>query len=158
MRDEGGHAACVDAFLERTAHGLSSDLLLPLLGSAFGAVWTRTKSTLGEVTLTAIAERVFFNAAEKFPAFGSLTVDSAVGIASDTLGSTGRTADANVTREGVRFVLVEFLTVLGNLTAEVLTPELHAALTKVARPQAVCDRGAVRRADIEERDAEDKTS
>jgi len=28
-------------------------------------------------------------------------------------------------------VLVEFLTVLGNLTAEILTPELHAELVKI---------------------------
>lgn len=158
MRDEGGHAACVDAFLERTARGLSPELLLPLLGSAFGAVWIRTKSTLGEVTLTAIAERVFHNAAETFPAFNSLKVDPTVGIASDAPGSPSGTADADAMREGVRFVLVEFLTVLGNLTAEILTPELHAALANVARPQAVCDLGALPRAGIEERDAEDKTS
>ena len=34
-------------------------------------------------------------------------------------------------REVVRFVLVEFLTVLGNLTDEILTPKLHVALTGV---------------------------
>jgi hypothetical protein len=33
--------------------------------------------------------------------------------------------------EGMRFVLVEFLTVLGNLTADVLTPALQAELSKV---------------------------
>jgi hypothetical protein len=31
----------------------------------------------------------------------------------------------------IRYVLVEFLTVLGNLTAEVLTPALHAELSKL---------------------------
>jgi hypothetical protein len=43
-------------------------------------------------------------------------------------------------RRGIRFVLTEFLTVLGNLTAEILTPELHAALSNVALPELV--RGA----------------
>lgn len=35
---------------------------------------------------------------------------------------------------GTRFVLVEFLTVLGNLTADILTPELHEELARVHRP------------------------
>jgi hypothetical protein len=34
-------------------------------------------------------------------------------------------------------VLVEFLTVLGNLTAELLTPELHAELSTVTLSQGV---------------------
>ena len=32
----------------------------------------------------------------------------------------------------MRFVLVEFLTVLGNLTAEILSPALHAELAREA--------------------------
>ncbi len=37
----------------------------------------------------------------------------------------------------MRKVLVEFLTVVGNLTAEILTPELHAALASAPLPQAI---------------------
>jgi hypothetical protein len=39
--------------------------------------------------------------------------------------------------EGIRFVLVEFLTVLGNLTAGILTAELHAELSHVEPTNAV---------------------
>ena len=39
--------------------------------------------------------------------------------------------------EGIRFVLVEFLTVLGNLTAEILTPELHSELSNVVLPKDI---------------------
>ncbi len=35
-------------------------------------------------------------------------------------------------RAAVRFVLVEFLSVLGVLTAEILTPALHAELARLA--------------------------
>ena len=34
--------------------------------------------------------------------------------------------------KGIRFVLVEFFVVIGNLTAEVLTPALHSELSKVS--------------------------
>jgi hypothetical protein len=33
--------------------------------------------------------------------------------------------------EALQFVLVEFLTVLGNLTADILTPSLHAELARL---------------------------
>jgi hypothetical protein len=45
--------------------------------------------------------------------------------------------DAIELREAIRFVLVELLTVLGNLTAEILTPALHAEISRVARPGAI---------------------
>jgi hypothetical protein len=34
-------------------------------------------------------------------------------------------------REAIQFVLVELLTVVGNLTAEILTPALHSELSNI---------------------------
>jgi hypothetical protein len=65
--DEGRHETCVDGWLERSAKDLSPPVLWRLFTQAFGVLWARTKTTLGEVTLTAIAERVLYNASEKFP-------------------------------------------------------------------------------------------
>jgi hypothetical protein len=137
--DEGQHAACVDAWLDRSAKDLSSEALLRLFEAALGALWVRTKITLGEVTLTAIAERVVHNTSEKFPLFSSLEVESVGGIQIRTLRARISSGSASELLEGIRFVLVEFLTVLGNLTAEILTPELHSELSNVALPHAVSD-------------------
>jgi hypothetical protein len=75
---------------------------------------------------------VLHDAAQKLPLFSSLRIEpNGGGIRFDELrenGSAMRTADV---LEGIRFVLVEFLTVLGNLTAEILTAELHAELSHV---------------------------
>jgi hypothetical protein len=132
----GPHVACVDAWLERAGAGLSPDALLRLFEAAIGALWLRTTVTLGEVTLTAIAERVLHNASETFPLFASLQVEPAGGIPIHTLRERiGSSRDKELIA-GVRFVLVELLTVLGNLTAEILTPELHAELSNVALPEA----------------------
>jgi hypothetical protein len=132
----GEHAARVDAWLERSAHGLSSEALLRLFEAAFGALWLRTKITLGEVTLTAIAERVLYNASEKFPLLATIEVETMAGIQCRELREQIGSVHGSELMRGIRFVLVEFLTVLGNLTAEILTPELHAALLEVALPQA----------------------
>ncbi|MEO8183817.1 MAG: hypothetical protein ABI895_33755 [Deltaproteobacteria bacterium] len=133
----GPHAARVDAWLERSAKGLSSEALLRLFEAAFGALWVRTKTTLGEVTLTAIAERVLYTATEKFPLLASVEVEAMAGIQCRELRERIGSVQSSELLKGIRFVLLEFLTVLGNLTAEILTPELHGELFKVALPQAV---------------------
>lgn len=136
MIDEGQHRACVDEWLERSGESLPRESLLELFDLAFGALWAPTRITLGEVTLTAIAERVLFNAAQRFPFLSSLEVDPSTGIPCrdlrERVGSIGRPELI----AGLRFILVELLTVLGNLTAETLTPELHSELLHVALPGA----------------------
>lgn len=132
MIDATRHAAQVDAWLKRSGKGLSPEELLQLFETAFGALWARAMNTLGEVTLTAIAERVLHNATEKFPLLSSLEVEPTSGIQARALRvQTGSVHDPQL-KEAIRFVLVEFLAVLGHLTAEILTPELHAALADVA--------------------------
>ena len=136
MRDAGQHAAWVDAWLTRSAKNPSPEVLLQLLEAALGALWGRTKTTLGEVTLTAIAERVLYNACEKFPLFCSLKVEPADGIACRELRENLSSVHDSELRDGIRFVLVEFLTVLGSLTAEILTPELRSELSNVELPHS----------------------
>jgi hypothetical protein len=130
--DAAAHAAQVDAWLNRSAKDLSPEDLLQLFERAVGALWARTTTTLGEVTLTAIADRVLYNASGKFPLFSSLEVEPTGGIQFRALRARIGSVRVSELKEGVRFVLVEFLTVLGNLTAEILTPELHSALSDVA--------------------------
>ena len=137
MLDRGQHAECVDAWLARTAGELSPAGLRRLIEAAFGALWNRTKTTLGEVTLTAIAERVLYAAAERFPSLGSLKIDPTRGIEFHGNEATPSVPPEHELRAAIRFVLVELLTVLGNLTAEILTPELHAELSIVEPPWAV---------------------
>jgi hypothetical protein len=130
--DTTAHAAHVDAWLKRSAKDLSPEVLLQLFETALAALWARTSTTLGEVTLTAIADRVLYNASEKFPLFSSLEVEPTGGIQFRALRARISSVRLSELKEGVRFVLVEFLTVLGNLTAEILTPELYSELSNVA--------------------------
>jgi hypothetical protein len=135
--DDGRHAACVDAWLERSGKGLSPENLLRLFEAALGALWIRTKTTLGEVTLTAIAERVLHNASERFPLLWSLKVEGTGGIQCRELRERIGSVHASELQEAIRFVLVELLTVLGNLTAEILTPELHLEIYNVVLPESI---------------------
>jgi hypothetical protein len=134
--DGGKHSACVDAWLEQAARGLAPEAFLRLFEMALGALWNRTATTLGEVTLTAIAERVLHNASETFSLLWSLKVEPTGGIQCQELRERIGSVQPAALVEAARFVLVELLTVLGHLTAEILTPELHAALSRVSLADA----------------------
>jgi hypothetical protein len=127
----------VDAWLERSAKGLSPEGLLRLFEAALGALWIRTKITLGEVTLSAIAERVLYASSEKFSLLWSLKVEPADGFQFRELSEQIGSVQPSELREPLRSVLVELLTVLGNLTAEILTHELHAEIRNVVLPGAI---------------------
>ena len=127
--DENDHSACVDAWLERVAKGLPAARLLQVFEHGFAAVWRRAHETLGDVTLTAIVNRVLHTAAENFPFLSALKIEP-IGLRFQGLHEHAASLHRDQFVGGLRFVLVEFLTVLGHLTAEILTPALHAELMK----------------------------
>jgi len=129
MDDEHRHGTCVDAWMERATKGLSPERLVHAFEQAFGALWKRALRTLGPVTLAAIVDRVLSTAAERFPLFAGLEI-GATGV--DCRELRERAGSQHDLADGIRFVLVEYLTVLGSLTAEVLTPALHAELSNLA--------------------------
>jgi len=133
--DENDHRACVDAWMERVAKD-PPDQVFGAFEIAFAAMWRRARVTLGDVTITAILDRVLYTAAERFPLLSSLEMD-ATGLRSDKFRQGAGGLQRDQLGEGIRFILVEFLKVLGNLTAEVLTPALHSELAKVAAKDAV---------------------
>ncbi len=134
MHEDSSDAACVDAWLKRVApnsQSFTADDLLQLFERAFDAVWHEAQEPLGEVTLTAIATRVLFISKERFPGLSGISI-KADGISLDALREHASTLRAHELLEALRFLLLELLRVLGVLTANVLTPWLHAELAKVA--------------------------
>jgi hypothetical protein len=138
------HAACVAAWLERAGDGLGAEGLLELLERACEALWTRLRPTLGDVTLGAIADRVVHDAAERFAPFASIEV-AATGLRFEALRARAGGLRAGELEAAIRDVLTDFLRVLGHLTAEVVTPAMHATLSAVA-PASGAPSGVTRRA------------
>ena len=140
-RDEPSHEAVVDAWLARSIDHDSSVEIVRLFHAALGAVWNRAVTILGSVTLTAIAERVLHNATERYSFLSAIDRRSS---SDRTSGGDARwmerlherlvTVPRAALIEGLRYGLIELLTVIGALTAEVLRGELHAALEAVTAP------------------------
>jgi hypothetical protein len=138
MTGPNPHTAFVEAWLQqvtRSASPPSSDQLLGLLEQALGALWREAEGTLGEVTLTAIASRVLHVGKERYPPLVALSLDAG-GFSVRELRERADSLQNGELLEATRFLLVEFLRVLGSLTAEILTPWLHAELSNVKIPDA----------------------
>jgi hypothetical protein len=128
--EQSGHGLFVEGWLRGTANSPSPAQLITLFERAFDALWQRAQRTLGEVTLMAIGDRVLYVASEQYPFLAVLKVDE-TGVLFDDFRRQEDTRPSRRLAEAVCFVLAEFLTVLGNLTDEILTPALHAELCKV---------------------------
>jgi len=131
MAEENEHEAVVSAWMGRVAPGRSAVQLVDLLDRAFGAMWERAHLPLGEITLAAIVDRVLYNAVETHAFLSVLKVEPS-GLRCVELRESAAAVSDHQLAEGIRFILVEFLTVLGSLTAEILTPALHAKLSSIA--------------------------
>lgn len=102
---------------------------LAAIERGINALWVRARGTLGDVTLGAIGERVLVHAQERFPFLSGALLDREGLRCSDVKAPSSQALD-----EAARYLLVELLTILGRLTAEILTPALHEELDGSLRP------------------------
>jgi hypothetical protein len=142
MVDENdGHAVCVAAWLEGAPEGLPAARLIDLFERAWDALWTRVRPTLGDVTIGAIVGRVVYTASEHYPPFAALELEP-TGLRFDGLSARADELHHDDLFAALRFLLIEFLSVLGHLTAEVVTPALHTTLRAVTlEPPTGASRG-----------------
>jgi hypothetical protein len=113
------------------AKSLPPEQLLQLFEQAMGALWNRTHQTLGSVTLGAVTDRVVVNASEKFAPFESIKVETQGIDFRELRKQAGVFDDGDALAEGIRYVIVEFVSVIGNLTGDILTPGLYSELSKI---------------------------
>jgi hypothetical protein len=123
------HIKCVREWMKHAAP-VSPEELTGLFEKAMTALWQRSHSALGDITVAAIVDRVLYNATEKYSALGSLKL-GANGIDFTEFRQHAGSINDRELKEAIEFVLVELLTVVGNLTAEILTPALHCELSSM---------------------------
>jgi hypothetical protein len=129
---EQGHSAAVDAWIKQAIDGAAPGEVVELFRVAIETLWGRTVTTLGSVTLIAIAERVLSTATTRY---SFLSVINPRPNGDSRWKQQLRDRLLQVPRpeliKGLRFAFIELLTVVGRLTAEILSPDLHAVLLEV---------------------------
>lgn len=131
--DDESHRATVSAWMATASGGLARGGLVALLDVATAAIWQRAQRTLGDVTVASIVDRVVSTSAEQFPCLATGTVGRSGVVFASPDGNEPVLDDDEQLRAAIAFFLVELLTVIGHLTADILTPALHEALTRVKR-------------------------
>jgi len=124
------HQAVVTAWLSKAEKGLDNEQLVDLLELTLTRVMDAARLPAGEITLAAVLDRVVGTAADAFQWLPRTVVTAGAADFSAFRAAAPRLQRQNVLR-AVHFVLTDFLAILGNLTAEVLTPELHKQLDSV---------------------------
>lgn len=132
LPDDNTHAKRVDRWLAKAAKDLPRERQVALFERAVAALWQRAHMTLGEVTLCAVTERVLHHAAAKYSFLAQLKVERDGVRRFDVLAQSLAGVDDGTLNQSLRFVVIEILSVLGNLTDEIVTPGLHAELAKVS--------------------------
>jgi hypothetical protein len=126
------HARFVEEWWAARASELPPVQLVALFDLALSTLWRRARRTLGEVTLGAIVERVLATSSELHPLLAGIRLDHGR-ISSEELWSRAAGLSEQELRAAFCAVLADWLTVTGSLTAEILTPALHQALSEIPR-------------------------
>ena len=127
------HGNAVDAWLTRAMVSKNSRGLLRAFEAAISSIWARAARTLGTVTLAAVADRVLSNAMERYAWLSALEPLPEGRFRCDELRLEARLAGVPYSDlvVGVRSILIELVGLLGSLTANIITPDLHAELARM---------------------------
>jgi hypothetical protein len=128
------HTACVDHWLASLPADLDSPRHVDFFQKAVDCVHSQVCKTLGEITVRAVTDRVVHLCADDFPDLSALRVMPDGSVRCEELRRQGSALLPEELIDGTRAVLIDLLSVLGSLTAEVLTPELHRALLRSIEP------------------------
>lgn len=124
------HEKQVLAWEEMNTQGLRPEQIAQLFGSAIHAIEQRSLLTLSSVTVQIVADRVLHESREKFPILSLVQTESG-GLNFNSLIQTCERSTVTEVGDALRYLLVELLSVIGNITADVLTAPLHKELMRV---------------------------
>lgn len=132
MKDvqDNAHKELITFWVEQNTKGLRNEQLVHLYGSAFGAIERRCLATLSSVTINVVINRVLHLGLKKYPFFSLLTIEAS-GLSFKGLMAKKENYKTEELRDGLSYLLAEFLTVIGNITSDVLSESLHKELKKV---------------------------
>ncbi|MGZ6442268.1 MAG: hypothetical protein ACXWRU_19585 [Pseudobdellovibrionaceae bacterium] len=123
------HAKQVDLWVSRNAKDLSAKERPHLYAKAIQAIERRSLNTLSSVTVLVIVDRAIHETKENFPLLTQVKSE-AEGIDFSALFDKPDTNYEEL-ECALRALLIELLSVLGNITADVLTVPLHKELMDV---------------------------
>lgn len=118
---------------EKNLKNLESKELVELYANAFNAMEKRCLATLSTVTVQVVKERILHISFEKFPLLSSVKLE-ATQLNFKILIQNCENYNIEELKDALRFLLVEFLSVIGNITSGVLSEALYKQLFDITAP------------------------
>ncbi len=116
--------------MRQAGEGLSSEELVELLDQALRAVWSVARPNISEATLAAVLDRALVNTADEYPGLPRVTIETDAADFSALRAAAPRLKRDELAR-AIEFLLTDFMAILGNLTAEIMTSSLQQKLSSV---------------------------
>ncbi|RPJ75536.1 MAG: sensor histidine kinase, partial [Alphaproteobacteria bacterium] len=113
------HHEHINSWLEQVSKDLPSERLASLFGETLTNISKHSLVALNKITLMAIVKRVLYQSSEKHPVLSRLNVES-TGISTDQFIDQFGQIDSSELSEAFHYFMDELLTVLGDLTADIL--------------------------------------
>lgn len=124
------YAKLVQDWENKNASDLPLTQRVILLEKAIHVIEQRALMTLSSITLEVILDRVRHQSIEKFPLLTDVKFNNKHLNFQELLHKKKKHKEEDLV-EALRYFLIEFITVLGRITADILTTPLHRELLKV---------------------------
>lgn len=120
----------VNAWEKKKADGLSPGQKALFYEKALQVVVERALQTLSGITLMVVLDRVLHQSKDKFPILSEVKVEDNSFNFNELLGGDANHSSEDSLR-ALRYLLAEFLRVLGRITADILTAPLQEELLQM---------------------------
>lgn len=130
------HEKFVQAWEKKAAFGLSEGARRQLFAEGILAVRRRSLATLSEVSVMVVSDRALRQVSARYPVLATVLVQREHIDFSKLLACERAGAEDRDINSALRAFLIEFLNILANITADILTAPLHQALAMVTGPPA----------------------
>lgn len=120
----------VKAWIEREARVVPHEQVIPILKLGLQKVWDHARLTVSAVTLMAVSDRAVFNATKHHKFLSTLIIQKG-GFSFEKFDSEQQITQRELL-EGFQVLIARFITIIGKLTADVLTNDLCQELSKIS--------------------------
>ena len=122
----------VEAWVVKNATGLPPEKLVHLFALAIKSIEQRSCATLSSVTVMVVVDRVLHESCESYPLLSVITIDKD-GMNLVALQSQCDKLPDKDLRKALVHLLAELLTILGDITANILTGALQKELGQISK-------------------------
>lgn len=130
LNQNSAHQNIVSIWEEKNIKNLSTDQAIHVFGNALQKIEHRCLVTLSSVTVHVVLDRIIHGGIEKYPILKDVTIE-VDGLNFKNIFQKKDHYEIKEINNAFRYLLIEFLTVIGSITSEVLTAPLHKELMEV---------------------------